>query len=234
MKKRPELVIALDLPDSQEALRFAELLKGHVKWLKIGLQLFIAGGPEIVRNLRSMGFKIFLDLKFYDIPNTVANAVNSACVLDVSMLTIHAQGGRIMCQAALDAASKTACNPLVACVTALTSFGDGDMPGIAASPEKFAIELAGMVASWGMKAIVCSPKEAAEIKKFQPDLKCVCPGIRPAGASSDDQKRSLGPAEAIAYGADFLVVGRPVLKSPDPTKTVSEIIGAMDAVSFQP
>lgn len=208
-------------------MHIAELLKGHVKWLKIGLQLFVSCGPDIVRNLRALGFEIFLDLKFYDIPNTVANAVRSACDLDISMLTVHAQGGKKMCQAALEASADFSRPPIVACVTVLTSFGEGEVPGIAVNPAQFAMELATEVASWNMPAIVCSPMEVAQIKQIQPQLKCICPGIRPEGFARNDQQRAMSPSEAVANGADFLVLGRPVLQSPDPLKTVAEIIHSM-------
>lgn len=223
----PELVVALDLPNSREALSLAETLKGRVKWLKVGLQLFIAAGPDLLRALREIGFEIFLDLKFYDIPNTVANAVKSACALDVAMLTIHAQGGRRMCQAAYAAAMESERPPIVACVTALTSFGAGEMPGINLPPAEFAIEMAGQVAAWGLKALVCSPLEVARIKEAWPGLACVCPGIRLAGADSNDQKRTLGPGEAAANGADFLVVGRPVTQAPSPQEAVEELLRQM-------
>lgn len=219
-----ELVVALDVPDAKSALEMAESLAGSARWLKIGLQQFTRNGPEIVRAIRNIGFKVFLDLKFYDIPNTVAAAVAAACELHVDMLTLHCQGGEKMCGAAMRAASAYKKAPLVFGVTALTSFADGEMPGIKDPVGDYAFELARDAAKWGLNGIVCSGFEAARIKKHIPGLLCLCPGIRPQGADKGDQSRVMTPAQAVANGADFIVVGRPVLNAPDPMAAAKDII----------
>lgn len=219
-----ELVVALDLPDAKSALEMAKSLAGSAGWLKIGLQQFTANGPKIVRAIKDMGFKVFLDLKFYDIPNTAAAAVAAACEMNVDMLTIHCQGGEKMCRAAMRAASAYKKAPLVFGVTALTSFADGEMPGIKEPVGDYAFELAGDAARWGLSGIVCSGFESHRIKKHIHGLLCLCPGIRPQGSDKGDQSRVMTPAQAVANGADFIVVGRPVLKAPDPLAAAKSII----------
>lgn len=224
-----ELIIALDLPNEKKAVALARSLKGLVSWFKVGLELFVASGPRIVEDLKVLGFKVFLDLKFYDIPNTVFSGVRSACQLEVDILTIHCQGGQRMCEAALAAANDGAKSPLIFGVTALTSFAEGEMPGISQSPEAYAFELAGKAASWGLAGIVCSGLEVQNIKKSYPELLCLCPGIRPFASHTTDQRRVVTPMEAVRRGADYMVVGRPITQAPDPQKVVETINGQIQS-----
>ena len=224
------LIIALDLPDATQALGLARDLRGIVPWCKVGLELFCAAGPPLLSSLRAMGYRIFLDLKFYDIPNTVARAVRSAVLSGADMLTIHCQGGSRMCHAAMEAVEELPRErrPFVIGVTALTSFGPGEMPGIARDPGEFAIMLAGMACEWGLDGIVCSGHELAPISAAYPRMLRVCPGIRPAGCAAGDQTRVMSPAEAVRNGASFLVAGRPILEAPSPAGAARAILAEMD------
>lgn len=236
-----KLVLALDLPEKSAALAMARQMQGILEWLKVGLELFSLAGPALVGQLRDLGFQVFLDLKMYDIPNTVARAVTAAAESGANMLTLHCQGGARMCQAAREAVDGIACKaerPVLLGVTALTSFGPGEMPGIAASPSDFALELAGLAPGFGLDGVVCSGQEVARVRSAQPSLLCLCPGIRPAGgklrqanARADDQRRIVTPAMAVRDGADFLVVGRPILKAGAPAEAAISIIEEMDAAS---
>ena len=221
-----ELIVALDLAGREDILDKARRLAGTLAWCKIGLQAFVAHGQPLVAELRAMGYNVFLDLKYHDIPNTVASAVRSAAYLGVRMLTIHVQGGEAMCRAAMQAARECEDRPLIYGVTVLTSFGRGEMPGIAKEPADFALELASLAGSWGLDGVVCSGAEAAAIKKAT-GLGLLCPGIRPAGAGLDDQSRVATPGEAVAGGADFLVVGRPLLRADDPVAMAGSILADM-------
>lgn len=221
-----ELIVALDLAGREDILDKARRLAGTLSWCKIGLQAFVAHGQSLVAELQAMGYNVFLDLKYHDIPNTVASAVRSAASLKVRLLTIHVQGGEAMCRAAMQAASEFEERPLIYGVTVLTSFGKGEMPGIANDPADFARELAGLAGTWGLDGVVCSGAEAAALKKAT-GLSLLCPGIRPAGASLDDQSRVATPAEAVANGADYLVVGRPLLRAEDPAAVARAILADM-------
>lgn len=233
----PELIVALDLPDREKAVSMARQLRDTLDWCKVGLELFTLGGPRLLERLKEQGFRVFLDLKFYDIPHTVARAVTAAAVLGVDMLTLHCQGGKRMCRAALEAreAAVDACSaPLLFGVTALTSFGPGEMPGISAAPGVFAQDLAAAAARWGLDGVVCSGHEVRDIKTRTPELRCLCPGIRPAGADAGDQRRTMTPAEAVRAGAEYLVVGRPVLDAPSPAEAACAILEEMRAASLPP
>lgn len=223
----PELIVAMDVANAREARSLAGALRGHVDWLKVGLELFAAEGPEIVRALREMGFRIFLDLKFYDIPNTVKKAVAAALAMNVDMLTLHCQGGERMCREALAAAKSARKECLLFGVTALTSFEAGEMPGIGMSPSEFGLFLAKRAHAWGLPGVVCSGHEASAIKKACPGLLCLCPGIRPPDAAMEDQRRVMTPRMAVEAGADFLVAGRPVRQAPDPAAAADAIKNAM-------
>lgn len=226
------LAVALDFADAASALELAQTIRPCRPWLKVGLELFTSAGPDIVRRLKNMDFAVFLDLKFYDIPNTVASAVRAAGRLNVDMLTLHLQGGQRMCEAAL-AALPGKERPLLAGVTALTSFAAGEMPGIPAEPSAYGRELAACAAQWGIPAIVCSGHEAAAIRQQFPALRLVCPGIRPAGSPGQDQRRIMTPALAVASGADFIVVGRPITQAPDPLAATSAILTEMRTVALK-
>lgn len=231
MTATPQLVVALDLPEKQAALDMAARLRGIVPWVKTGMELFTLCGPSIVSALKDMDFHVFLDMKFYDIPNTVAQGVRAAARAGADMLTLHTQGGQRMCEAAreaadsLNAAGQSA--PRLFGVTVLTSFGPGEMPGIQAAPADFALELAQGAARWGLDGIVCSAQEVARIKTAAPELSCLCPGIRPEGSAQDDQRRIMTPAKAILAGADYLVVGRPITRAEDPAEAARRILSEM-------
>lgn len=227
----PRLIVALDLPDVKKALAMAHQLRGVAPWVKVGLELFIAAGPEIISQLKKLGFSVFLDLKLYDIPNTVAGAVRSAKSLGCDMLTLHLQGGARMCEAAAEAARGS--DLLLLGVTALTSFAPGEMPGIDMLPGEFAWNLAANAAGWHLHGVVCSGFEAKRIKEAFPGLLCVCPGIRPQALVNDDQRRAMTPGEAVVAGADYIVVGRPILQAADPALAAAGIMESMRKAFFE-
>jgi orotidine-5'-phosphate decarboxylase len=236
MDARSRLIVALDVPDRQSALDAVRRLDGRAGVIKVGLQLFVAEGPRLVEELRGMGQNIFLDLKLHDIPNTVAGAVKSASRLGVQMLTLHTSGGKKMMEAALAAASESAAPPLLLGVTALTSLGPEDCIGIgiAGNPSAWVERLASLARSAGLRGLVTSPLEAPSLKRaFGEAVRLVVPGIRGAGAGTQDQARTASPAEAIRGGADYIVVGRPILQAADPAESadaiVAEIAGALPA-----
>lgn len=222
-----ELIVALDFPDVESALALAGRLRGTAPWCKVGMELFCLAGPDVLARLRDMGFHVFLDLKFYDIPHTVAQAVRAAARGGAELLTIHTQGGERMCREARQAAAECERPPLIFGVTVLTSFGPGQMPGIEREPADFAAELADRAADWALDGVVCSGQEAAAVKARRPGLRCLCPGIRPAAAAADDQCRIMTPAAAVAAGADYLVVGRPITRAGDPLAAARAILDEM-------
>ena len=215
----PRVVVALDYPTPDAALALVDRLAPSDCRLKIGLELFTAGGPDFVRTVVARGFAVFLDLKFHDIPNTVAQACARAAELGVWMINVHTLGGRRMLEAACEAVSAMPNPPLLIGVTVLTSHAEGELAelGIDADVATQVSALARLAAQTGLAGVVCSPHEVARLRsQHGPDFLLVTPGIRPAGAARDDQRRSLTPAEAIAQGADYLVVGRPITRAPDP------------------
>ncbi|MDR1776589.1 MAG: orotidine-5'-phosphate decarboxylase [Desulfovibrio sp.] len=222
-----QLALALDVLSRERALGLARELAGLVPWCKVGLALFTLVGPALPEALKNMGYKIFLDLKFYDIPRTVGQAVRAAAACGADMLTVHCQGGERMCLAAVENLAGMERRPLIFGVTALTSFGQGEMPGVAADPEDFALSLAGRAEAWGLDGVVCSGFEVAHVKRNCPDLLCLVPGIRPAGLVEDDQRRVVTPAAAVKDGADFLVAGRPIIESPSPRSAAEKILQEM-------
>ena len=225
-----DLILALDVETRPDALKMLTPLKGRLRWVKIGLQLFTASGPDLVREVGDMGFRIFLDLKLHDIPNTVAKAVASIAPLPVGMLTIHTSGGREMMTWARKSQAEHAPGLLLLGVTVLTSLDTAAIneTGIQATASDQVARLARLAIDSGMQGLVCSPQETAALRSRLPaGVKLVTPGIRPAGASSDEQKRVMTPADAAAAGSDFIVVGRPILKSPDPAATVAGILAEL-------
>lgn len=224
-----ELIVALDVGNESDAISLANELSGAVSWLKIGLELFLAAGPSLLVTLKKLNFHIFLDLKFYDIPNTVFQAVKTATRYHADMLTVHCQGGKKMCEAAMKAACDTSLQlrPLVIGVTALTSFEDGEMPGIPLPLQVYGTFLASRAAQWGLPGVVCSGHETELIKKENPSLICICPGIRLNESESDDQSRIMTPELAVKAGADYLVIGRPIRESFDPRAKTLEILEQM-------
>lgn len=228
MSKRDcKLILALDLPDRESALKILDGLRGKLEWVKIGLQMYLKYGADFVREVSGMGFKIFLDLKLFDIPNTVASAVESVSALPVSMLTIHASGGREMMRKAVESAAERNPELLILGVTVLTSFDADSLAetGVELEPEWQVEKLAKLAVDSGLKGLVCSPLEIEGLRSILPeDTVLVTPGIRPSGSSADEQKRIMTPADAARAGSDFIVVGRPILKAENPAFAVSKIL----------
>jgi orotidine-5'-phosphate decarboxylase len=221
------IIAALDVPDAKGALKLAEAIAPAVGAFKIGKELFVSAGPDIVKRVRDTGASVFLDLKFHDIPNTVAKAVASAVRLDVQMLTVHASGGTAMLQAAMKAAGD---GPLVLGVTVLTSMDESDLAevGVQKSPADQVLHLAQLATQAGLKGLVCSPKEIVSLREVLPhEVQLVTPGIRPAGAETGDQKRVMTPADAIGAGANWLVIGRPIYGADNPRAAAEGILESL-------
>lgn len=225
--------VALDTPDMDGALSLAGSLAGVVGGIKLGKAFFTANGPQGVRRAAAAGLPVFLDLKFHDIPNTVADAVGAALALAPVMLTVHASGGAAMMAAAAGAAGKAGANrPLVLGVTVLTSLGADDLAasGLAGPVSDQVMRLARLAQASGLDGVVCSAGEAAALRAAcGAGFKLVVPGIRPAGAAAGDQKRTATPAEAIAAGADYLVIGRPITGAGDAARAARAIIDEIEA-----
>ncbi|CDM64659.1 orotidine-5'-phosphate decarboxylase [Pyrinomonas methylaliphatogenes] len=230
---RDRLIIALDVETIERALLLVEQLRSSVGMFKIGSQLFTAAGPEAVREVSRMGVPIFLDLKFHDIPNTVASAAAEAAKLGVSIFNVHALGGSEMMRRALEAAQMAAerggiARPRVIAVTALTSADQKTLNelGIAESPTAFAVRLAKLAAEVGLDGVVASPHEIRPVRDAveRASFLIVTPGVRPRWTAHHDQKRVMTPAEALNAGADYIVIGRAVLDAPDPARAVESII----------
>jgi orotidine-5'-phosphate decarboxylase len=220
------VIVALDFADAKSALVLASRLSPAECRLKVGKELFTAAGPELVRELVGKGFGVFLDLKFHDIPNTVAAACRAASELGVWMLNVHASGGRKMMEAARDAVDRSAHKPLLIGVTVLTSMDEAGLreTGVASSPRDQVQHLAGLAQQSGLDGVVCSAQEAAELRaRFGPGFALVTPGIRPTGAEAGDQSRIMTPAQAIRAGSDYLVIGRPITQVPDPLSALQKI-----------
>ena len=223
------LAVALDVENRETALAAAATLRGHVDIVKVGLELFVAAGPGLVEELVAEGWSVFLDLKLHDIPATVAGAVRSARGLGVEFLTLHASGGRSMIEAA--AAARDGSMPRLLGVTVLTSIEAAEMEEIGLSGDAPAgvARLASLAHSAGCDGVVSSPQEVAAIKAAHGnEFLAVSPGIRPAGAATDDQARVATAADAVLAGADVLVVGRPIMKAPDPVAAAAAIRAEME------
>lgn len=230
---RASLIVALDVPDRNAALNAVKQLSGHVGFFKIGLELFAHEGPRLVEEIRDLGEKIFLDLKLHDIPNTVKGAVRSVCTLGVQMLTVHASGGPKMLEAACQEAQASSAPPLILAVTALTSLSDADIQnlGVTGTAEQWVERLAGIACNSGIRGVVASAKELPMLRaKFQDKLQFVIPGIRPAGAALQDQSRAVTPGEAISAGANYIVVGRPILLASNPVAAADAIVAEISQV----
>lgn len=223
-----ELIVALDYTEAPEALHMAETLRGNVNWVKTGVELFTSEGPQMVRTLKAMGFKVMLDLKLFDIPNTVRGGVRAACRVGADLITLHLLGGERMIRAAADEAACAGNGaPLLFGVTVLTSMAQGELPGYTGDITALAGDLAAKAAAWGLHGVVCSGHEAAGIKQRCPGLRCLTPGIRLDAAAGDDQRRIMTPDRAVAAGADFLVVGRPVTRADDPAAAAKAVRESM-------
>jgi orotidine-5'-phosphate decarboxylase len=233
-----QLLVALDVPSGTEALALADRLRDVAGGFKVGLRLFTTEGPDVVRALAQSEGRVFLDLKFHDIPNTVATAVAAATSLGAWMVNVHAGGGLRMMQAARDAAYETAASegrrrPLVIAVTVLTSLNAAMLgeTGVQSTVVDHVIRLAELAQTAGLDGVVASPQETALLRqRCGPDFVIVTPGIRGAAAraaANDDQQRTMGPAEAIAAGASYIVVGRPIIAAPNARKAAEEIATAV-------
>jgi orotidine-5'-phosphate decarboxylase len=213
------IVVAMDFNAAAPCLQLASQLNPTFCRLKIGKELFTSAGPQLVDQLMEKGFDVFLDLKYHDIPNTVAKSVKAAAQLGVWMVNVHASGGRRMLEAAREAIDSSAHQPLLIAVTVLTSMTKEDLLGIGmdVEPEEQVMSLAALAKSSGLDGVVCSAQEAQKLKAaLGQDFCLVTPGIRPAGASSDDQRRIVTPQDAVANGSDYLVIGRPITQSENP------------------
>lgn len=238
MTARDRLIVALDLPSAEAAARMAEKLRGRVGMFKVGSELFTAEGPVLARYLVAQGEEVFLDLKFHDIPNTVRAAAREAAQLGVSILNVHASGGRKMMEAALEgvrsavAERHSASRPLVLAVTVLTSLSSEDLDELGmggGGPEDAVVRLARLTQKAGLDGVVASPREITALRRAcGPRFAIVTPGIRPAAAASNDQARIATPESAIRAGADFLVVGRPIIEAPDPLAAAESIVSEME------
>lgn len=227
---RDRLIVALDVSAAQDARRLVSVLGDTATTFKVGKQLFTAEGPGYVRELVASGRKVFLDLKFHDIPNTVAGAVRSAAALGASMLTVHASGGQTMLRAAQEAAAASARPPLILGVTVLTSLSDRDMGelGITGRVLDQVLRLAALTRDAGCGGVVASAHEAREIRReLGAGFAIVTPGVRPAGQGAGDQARVVTPAEALAAGATHIVVGRPISEAKDPAAAAREILAGL-------
>ena len=229
------IIVALDVPVAEKALALAELVAPVVGAFKIGSELFTSAGPDIVRRIRSTGASVFLDLKFHDIPNTVAKAVAAATRLDVQMLTIHTSGGPEMMRAAEASAKETARTlgrptPIVLGVTVLTSMDGNELSavGLPPNPGKQVERMAALAAKSGLRGLVCSPLELVALRQSLPaSMQLVTPGIRGPGDEVGDQKRTLSAAEALAAGASWLVIGRPIYAAADPRAAAEKILNSI-------
>jgi len=222
----PRIIVALDVPDAKAALDLASRLDPALCRLKVGKELFTAAGPALLEKLHKPGFGVFLDLKYHDIPNTVAGACRAAAELGVWMINVHALGGRAMMAAAREALPAGTARPRIIAVTLLTSLDAADMAeiGLAGSPQDAVLKLARLAQVCGLDGVVCSPQEAATLRRqCGKDFCLVTPGIRPAEAGQDDQQRVATPRQAIAGGADYLVIGRPITRAPDPLAALRAI-----------
>lgn len=233
LPSRPQdkIIIALDVPDTDGALRLIDSISDHGEppaLCKIGLELFTAEGPSVVKAVKARGCDVFLDLKFHDIPNTVAHAIRSAASLGVAMTTIHAVGGPVMMEAASKAAEKM--ELLILAVTVLTSMDSDQLSstGINVEPKEQVLRLAGLAARTGIGGIVCSPLEISAIREsFDEKLRIVTPGVRPIWAAAGDQKRVMTPAEAVAAGSNWLVIGRPITAADSPKEAYAKVLSEL-------
>ncbi len=221
------LIIALDFPDSASALDMARRLDPSLCRVKVGKELFTAAGPAILEELHRLGFEVFLDLKFHDIPATTAAAVAQAAAKGVWMVNVHAGGGRRMMEACRERLEQASHKPLLIGVTLLTSMEAGDLQelGFQGTPEAYVQRLAKLACDSGLDGVVCSARESAMLKQAcGTDFKLVTPGIRPEWAAANDQRRIVTPKAALTDGADYLVIGRPVTRAEEPVAALEKIL----------
>jgi orotidine-5'-phosphate decarboxylase len=228
-KTADKIIVALDVPTRKDALNLVDQLRDQISFFKIGLQLYTAAGPEIVREVLARGVRILLDLKLHDIPNTVAKAVESVDKLGVQMLTIHLSGGIEMIRAAI-AARRGAMSILG--VTVLTSVNEQTLSaiGIDDKIENQVLRLAGLGVALGIDGLVASPHEVKMLRgEFGDGIEIVVPGIRPSWSEPHDQRRTMSPRQALYAGADYLVIGRPIIAHPDPREAVAKILEELES-----
>jgi orotidine-5'-phosphate decarboxylase len=220
------IIVALDFPTPDSALELAQHLSPELCRVKVGKELFTRGGPALVEKLQARGFDVFLDLKYHDIPNTVAGAVKAAADLGVWMVNVHASGGRRMMEAAREATEQVSHPPLLIAVTVLTSMSAEDLHelGYNQSPQERVVQLARLAAGSGLDGVVCSAQEAPVLRKEMSDgFKLVTPGIRLPGDSADDQRRVVTPVDALSAGSDFLVIGRSITGAEEPLEALQQV-----------
>ncbi len=225
--KEPRIIIALDFKDEASTMLLVNQLEPTLCRLKVGKELFVRCGPSLVDKLINMGFDVFLDLKFHDIPNTVAAACHAAADMGVWMVNVHASGGRKMMQFAREAIEKSTHKPLLIGVTILTSLSRYDISevGLDIEPAAQVLKLAKLAYDSGLDGVVCSPQEVSVLKQeIGPDFSLVTPGVRPAGTDIGDQQRVMTPSEALIAGSDYLVIGRPITANTSPIKALKDII----------
>ena len=226
------LMVALDVPELNLALELVDRLGDQVEWYKVGKQLFTHYGPMVLKELKSRGRKVFLDMKFHDIPNTVAQAIRSAALIGADIINVHASGGPAMLAAAAEAGRET--GKTVIAVTVLTSMDAEQLQalGIQATPAEQVLRLARLTQAAGLPGVVCSALELPMLRReFGPDFLTLVPGIRPAGAAAGDQKRIMTPAQAAAAGANYIIVGRPIVAAPDPATAAQAVLAELHSVS---
>lgn len=224
------IIVALDFPSREAALALADRLDPALCRVKVGKELFTRCGPVIVEALRHKGFEVFLDLKFHDIPNTTAMAVKAAAELGVWMVNVHCSGGlRMMAACRETLAGMGGPVPLLIGVTVLTSMEQADLAdlGLDIEPQQQVLRLAGLADRAGLDGLVCSAQEAPQLKQQFARLQLVTPGIRPAGSTQDDQRRILTPAQAMAAGSDYLVIGRPISQAADPAQALAAVVAEL-------
>ena len=230
----PRVIVALDYAAAGPARQFVDQVSPEQCRLKVGKELFTSAGPDFVRSLAEQGFDVFLDLKYHDIPTTVARACTAAADLGIWMLNVHALGGRRMLEAAREAISATASPPLLVAVTILTSMDATDLAsiGLGGNPEEHVLRLATLASQCGLDGVVCSSRETASLReRLGSGFRLVTPGIRPAGSQSDDQRRIMTPRDAIKNGSTYLVIGRPVTRADDPSGVLLTINSELAALS---
>jgi orotidine-5'-phosphate decarboxylase len=228
------VIVALDYPDAASALQLVAGLSPDLCRLKVGKELFTRAGPPLVEELASRGFDVFLDLKFHDIPNTVASACHAAADLGVWMVNVHALGGERMLLAAREGLERAKHTPLLIAVTILTSMDVHDLAavGLSGTPEENVLRLATLAHLSGLDGVVCSSRETGILRdRLGPDFRLITPGIRPAGSQADDQRRVMTPADAISAGSSYLVIGRPVTQADDPVSVLRTINSELSALN---
>jgi orotidine-5'-phosphate decarboxylase len=231
---QPRVIVALDYPEAQPAMRLVARLAPDLCRLKIGKELFTRSGPRLVEVLVARGFDVFLDLKFHDIPNTVASACHAAAELGVWMLNVHALGGERMLLAAKEGVARAGRSPLLIAVTVLTSMDASDLAavGLSGTPLDNVLRLAYLAQQSGLDGVVCSSQETVALRdRLDSGFILVTPGIRPAGSQADDQRRVMTPVDAVKSGSDYLVIGRPVTRADDPVSVLRTINSELSALT---